>query len=155
MKSGESSIKLLIPNDEAVLKVFREVRWSNGVYCPICESKNTIKRGFVRKTPLRRYGCKECGKDFTDLTGTIFSNKQIKLGECFYIITQLDKKSIKRLSEELGHKWETINRLAKDFKESLNQNTTDPLLQGEIEIDEMYIHAGDKGIKKTNHEHED
>jgi transposase-like protein len=102
----------------------------------------------VRKTPLRRYLCRECEKHFTDLTGTIFSNKQLPLGESLYIITQLDKKSIKRLSEELGHKWETINRLAKDFKESLNQNTLDPLLKGKIEMDEMYIHAGDKGIKK-------
>ena len=50
---------------------------------------------------------------------------------------------------ELGHKWETINRLAKAFKESLNQNIQDHLLEGEIEMDEMYIHAGSKGIKKS------
>lgn len=84
----------------------------------------------MRKTPLRRCGCKNCGKNFTYLTGAIFSNKQIKLGECFYIVTQLDKKSIKRLAMKLGHKWETINRLAKAFKESLNKNTPDPLLKG-------------------------
>jgi hypothetical protein len=56
----------------------------------------------------------------------------------------LDKKSIKRLYGELGRKWETVNQLAKDFKKALENNTKDPLLRGEIEIDEMYIHAGSK-----------
>ena len=151
MKEDVSVVELLIPDDEKVLNILKSFRWADGVYCPKCGSKNVVKYGFVRRTSLRRYLCRECEKHFTDLTGTIFSDKRIPIGECFYIITQLDKKSIKRLSEELGHKWETINRLAKDFKESLNQKTHNTLLQGEIEMDEMYIHAGSKGIKKKNH----
>ena len=61
---------------------------------------------------------------------------------------QLDKKSIKRLSTELGCKWETVNQLAKDFKENLENNTSDPILKREIKIDEMYIHTSSKRIKK-------
>ena len=155
MKDDEFNFGLLVPDDEKVLKLFKSIRWSNGVYCPICSSKNVIKHGFVGKIELQRYTCKECEKHFNDLTGTIFADKRIQLGESFYIITQLDKKSIKRLSEELGRKWETVNNLAKDFKKCLENNTKDPLLQGKIEIDEMYIYAGDKGIKKTNHEKEE
>lgn len=155
MKDENCSVKLLIPDDDKVINLIKSIRWSVGLYCPKCGSKNVIKHGFVGKTTLQRYTCKECEKHFNDLTGTIFQNKRIPMGECFYIINQLDKKSIKRLSEELGRKWETVNQLAKDFKKALENNTKDPLLRGEIEIDEMYIHAGSKGIKKTNQEHED
>jgi transposase-like protein len=127
MKADEcGGLKLLVPDDEKVLNIFKGIRWADGVYCPKCCSKNVVKYGFVHKTPQRRYLCRECKKLFTDLTGTIFSNKQIPLGESFYIITQLDKKTIKRLAKELGDKWETINRLAKDFKKCLNSNTSDP-----------------------------
>lgn len=64
MKSDDFSVKIFIPSDEEVLKLFRSIRWSNMVYCPICETKNVIRRGYVRKTLLRRYLCKECGKNF-------------------------------------------------------------------------------------------
>ena len=36
----------------------------------------------------------------------------------------------------------------------LKQQYQRPLLSGEIEIDEMYIHTGNNGIKKTNHDAE-
>jgi len=56
----------------------------------------------------------------------------------FYIILNLDKKSIKRLSEELGHKWEGVYRISNELKECLAEKSRDPVLSGEIEIDEMY-----------------
>ncbi|MBM4241606.1 MAG: hypothetical protein FJ150_08110 [Euryarchaeota archaeon] len=68
----------------------------------------------------------------------------------FYIILNLDKKSIKRLSEELGHKWESVYRIAHEFRECLVNQSKDPVLSGEIEIDKMYQSAGDKSFKKTS-----
>lgn len=72
------------------------------------------------------------------------------MGEMFYILNNLDKKSIKRLSEELNHKWETINLLAKEFKENLTEKSMDLVLSNEVEIDEMYQSAGTKRVKKKN-----
>ena len=92
MKSEEFSMNVFIPDEERVLNIFRSIRWVNGLYCPKRGSKNVVKYGFVRKTPLRRYICRKCEKHFTDLTGTIFSNKRIPLGECPYILSNLDKK---------------------------------------------------------------
>ena len=69
----------------------------------------------------------------------------------FYIILNQDKKSVNWLSKELGHRWESIDRLSK-FKEYLDKNTKDPVLSGKIEIDEMYQSSGDKGLKKTIHD---
>ncbi len=97
-----------------------------------------------------RYSCKKCGLNFSDLTGTVFANKKLPMGEMFYILMNLDKKSVKRLSEELGHKWDSVYRLAHEFRESLLDKSTDPVLSGDIEIDEMYQSAGNKGLKKTS-----
>ncbi|MDP3065117.1 MAG: transposase [Methanobacteriaceae archaeon] len=154
MKGEDLGVKLFVPDDEKALEIFRCIKWSEGVHCPDCHSDKVYKRGFVRKTPVRRYSCNECGKNFTDLTGTIFYNKKLPMGEMLYIMANLDKKSVNRLSKELGHKWESVYRLSKDFKECLAKKSPDPILSGDIEIDEMYYSAGEKGLKKTNPDEE-
>jgi transposase-like protein len=133
MNGKDLGVKLLLPDEENVLDIFRCIRWSGGVYCPGCKSYKVYKRGFIRKTPVRRYSCNNCGKNFTDLTGTIFSNRKLLMGEVLYIIFNLNKKSVNRLSKELDHKWESIYRLSKDFKECIAKNSPDPILSGDIE----------------------
>ncbi|MDI6644202.1 MAG: transposase [Methanobacteriaceae archaeon] len=126
--------ELCVPEDERALDVFRCIRWSDGVYCPECKSFEVYKRGYLNKTRIKRYSCKICKKNFTDLTGTIFANKKLPLGEMFYIIMNLDKKSIKHLAEELGHKWDSVYRIAHQFRECVVSKSDDPVLSGEIEL---------------------
>lgn len=146
--TGGSLLELFIPDEKKCLEFFRCTRWADGVYCPECKSFDVYKRGFTMNKKLRRYSCNNCGKNFTDFTGTIFSNMHLPLSEMFYIIVNQDKKSTKRLAEELGHKWESVYRISKKFKEFLADKTGDPVLSGEIEFDEMYQSAGSKGLKK-------
>jgi transposase-like protein len=148
MKETDLIDGLFIPDEKQIMKIFRQIRWADGVYCPQCKSFKVQKRGKEGKT--RRYSCNTCGLNFSDLTGTIFAYKRLPLGEIFYILAHLDKKSVKRLAEELGHSRSTVHLLAKKFRENLAVSAPDPILTGEIEIDEMYIRAGDKGLKKTN-----
>ena len=143
---------LCIPDEERSLEVFRRIRWGDGVHCPTCKSSNIYNRGVKGRT--RRYSCNGCGFNFTDFTGTIFAHKKLSLGEMFYILANLDNKSVKRLSEELGRTRQSVYRLAKEFRQDLASSAPDPILQGKIEIDEMYIHAGDKGDKKNFRNHE-
>ena len=153
MKEMDLVRDLCIPDEERAMEVFRSIRWSDGVHCPKCNSLSIQKRGVQGKA--KRYSCNNCGSNFSDLTGTIFANKNLPMGEMFYILINLDNKSIKRLSEELGHKWESINLLAKEFRENLAEKSNDPVLSNEVEIDEMYQSAGEKGVKKKSQEHED
>jgi len=148
MKADSLVLELFIPDEDKAMKIFKQIRWSSGVYCPECKSFEIYNRGFQGKS--QRYSCKKCGLNFSDLTGTIFANKKIPMGEMLYIIMSLDKKSVKRLSEELGHKWDSVYRIAQEFRESLLDKSKDPVLSGEIEIDEMYQSAGNKGLKKTS-----
>jgi len=146
---GEENViqRLLIPDEKGSIEVFRRIRWADGVYCPKCKSLNIYNRGVKGRT--RRYSCNGCGFNFTDFTGTIFAHKKLSLGEMFYILANLDNKSVKRLSEELGRTRQSVHRLAKEFRQDLASSAPDPTLHGKIEIDEMYIHAGDKGNKKN------
>lgn len=153
MKEDDLTMGLFIPDEKRCIELFRHARWSSGVYCPKCKSFSVQKRGIEGKT--RRYSCNNCGNNFSDFTGTIFAHKRLPLGEMFYIFANLDKKSVKRLSEELGRARSTVHLLVREFRETLASKVSDPVLFGEIEIDEMYIHAGSKGVKKTIHEKED
>lgn len=52
----------------------RELRWTDGVICPSCGSKDIIKDGVDEVDSARqRYKCKACKKRFDDLTDTIFA----------------------------------------------------------------------------------
>lgn len=116
MKSNSLVLDLFIPDEDKAMVIFKNIRWGNGVYCPDCKSFEIYNRGVQGKS--HRYSCKNCGLNFSDLTGTVFANKKLPMGEMFYIIMSLDKKSVKRLSEELGHKWDSVYRLAHEFRES-------------------------------------
>jgi len=60
-------------DDTKCFRVVRELRWPDGVSCPHCQTNKITKRGFHSTQPARqRYTCQTCGKQFDDLTGTIF-----------------------------------------------------------------------------------
>lgn len=67
------NIKTLI-DDAQCYDTIRKLRWPEARQCPFCDSKRAIKRGFDENEPAKqRYECKDCGKRFDDLTGTIFA----------------------------------------------------------------------------------
>ncbi len=51
----------------------RDLRWPNGVRCPACGSERVNKRGLHdHQAHRQRYECQACGRQFDDLSGTIF-----------------------------------------------------------------------------------
>jgi len=51
----------------------RQLRWRDGVKCPPCDSGEVNKRGHDERPPARqRYECKGGGRQFDDLSETIF-----------------------------------------------------------------------------------
>jgi len=47
---GDLVFDLYIHNDERAMEIFRRIRWSNGLYCPKCNSLSIQKHGFQGKT---------------------------------------------------------------------------------------------------------
>ncbi len=60
-------------DDTRCFEIVRELRWPDGVRCIHCSSAEVNKRGHdERQTARQRYECQACGRQFDDLSGTIF-----------------------------------------------------------------------------------
>ena len=126
------------PNEQAAIEAIEARRWEDCVVCPYCESERT--------TPLSGtfyYQCnnKECRKQFTVRTGTIFERSHIPLHKWLYAmyLLQTDRKGISsmQLSKELGitqkSAWFLLIRLREAFDiEAVRMDS-------EVEVDETYI----------------
>lgn len=53
-------------------------------YCPKCKSFNINSRELQGKS--RRYTCKNCELNFSDLTDSLLANRKLPVGEMFYIL---------------------------------------------------------------------
>ncbi|MDR3063665.1 MAG: transposase [Methanobrevibacter sp.] len=137
----------MLPSEETCMDMFRSIRWSLGVYCPKCKSYEIHNRGSPFKT--RYYSCKKCGLNFSDYTGTIFHKTKVPMNVIFYILFNLPFKSVNMISKELPYSRKTITRIANLIRVNLEDNYKPSKLSGDIEFDEMYIAAGNKGVKKN------
>ena len=60
-------------DDKRCYAEVRKIRWPGAVNCPHCGATAITKRGkHNREKERQRYHCHGCGKDFDDLTDTIF-----------------------------------------------------------------------------------
>lgn len=128
-----------------VLKIFRSIRWTNRVYCPRCNSFHVHSKGVWGKST--RYQCPECGNNFSDFTDTPFEHIKIPFRKILYIFVHIRTKIINQLAKEVKFHINTVGRYHKRIHEYLLENHDSPSFNSEIEIDEVYIIAGEKGIK--------
>jgi transposase len=77
-------------DDAKCYEVVRELRWPDGIHCPGCGSDQVNKRGFHdHQAHRQRYSCQACGRQFDDLSGTIFAGHRQPLKTwigCLYLM---------------------------------------------------------------------
>ena len=77
-------------DDAKCYEVVRDLRWPEGISCPGCGSAAVNKRGFHdHQAHRQRYICQECGRQFDDLSGTIFEGHRQSLKTwilCLYLM---------------------------------------------------------------------
>ena len=74
-QSGPRMERPLLPliDDEKCFETVRRLRWPDGVRCANCGSEQVTKRGFDDTQRSRqRDSCGACGRQFDDLTNTVF-----------------------------------------------------------------------------------
>jgi transposase-like protein len=60
-------------DDAKCFEAIRELRWPNEVRCPDCRASAIHKRGFhTQQAHRQRYECQACGRQFDDLSETVF-----------------------------------------------------------------------------------
>src|SRR5579859_6651679 len=131
--------------DDKCLDYLEQMRWPNGVCCVHCGVLNVSKitRTTGKNKRVRIYQCleKECGKQFSATSGTIFNDTHLPLTKWFLAIALIceAKKGVsaKQLERNLGVNYRTAWHLAHRIREAMQEGAS--LLTGVVEVDETYV----------------
>jgi transposase-like protein len=137
-------------DDAKCFALVRQHRWPEGARCPGCDSYSVIRDGCDDTQPHRqRYRCKVCVARFDDLTGTVLAGHHQPLRVwvlCLYFMGL--NLSNRQIAGELGLAVSDVQAMTEQLRRGLAAKTPAVELQGEVEIDEVYVVAGHKGSQR-------
>src|ERR687895_1091806 len=134
-------------DDAKCFAFVRQRRWPEGVRCPGCGSDVVIRDGRDDAQPDRqRYRCKACAGRFDDLTGTALAGRHQPLRVwilCLYFMGL--NLANRQIAAELGLDASDAQAMTEALRGGLVAKVPPARLEGEVEIDEVYVVAGHKG----------
>src|SRR3954463_8118756 len=134
-------------DDAKCFAFVRQHRWPEGVRCPGCGSASVVRDGCDdRQVHRQRYRCKGCMGRFDDLTGTVLAGHHQPLRVwvlCLYFMGL--NLSTRQIAQELGLDRSDVQIMTEQLRSGLVAKTPSVMLEGEVEIDEVYVVAGHKG----------
>jgi transposase-like protein len=138
---------LALIEDAKCFALVRQHRWPEGVHCPACGSGTVVRDGFDETQAHRqRYRCKACTGRFDDLTGTVLAGHHQPLRVwvlCLYFMGL--NLSNRQIAQELGLDGSDVQAMTEQLRRGLVAKIAPVRLEGEVEIDEVYVVAGHKG----------
>jgi transposase-like protein len=144
-------------DDAKCYALVRQHRWPEGMRCPSCGSAAVARHGRDDTQPHRqRYRCTACGSRFDDLSGTILAGRHQALRVwvlCLYFMGL--NLSNRQIARELDLGVSDVQAMTEQLRHGLTAKAPAVVLQGEVEIDEVYVVAGHKGnpaaVAKRSH----
>jgi transposase-like protein len=134
-------------DDAKCFAFVRQHRWPEGVRCPGCSSGAVIRDGCDDTQPHRqRYRCKACVGRFDDLTGTVLAGHHQPLRVwvlCLYFMGL--NLSNRQIALELDLSPSDVQAMTEHLRRGLVAKVPAARLEGEVEVDEVYVVAGHKG----------
>src|SRR5215203_320402 len=134
-------------DDAKCFELVGQHRWPDGVRCPSCGSASAARHGRDDTQPHRqRYRCSACGARFDDLTGTVLAGHHQPLRVwvlCLYLMGL--NLSNRQIAQELGLAGPDVQLMTEQLRHGLAAKLPAVRLEGEVEIDEVYVVAGHKG----------
>lgn len=122
-------------------------RWPDGLRCPRCASGSVVRDGYDEtRRHRRRHRCKACGARFDDLSGTVLAGHRQPLRLwvlCLYFMGL--NLSNSQVARELGLNENDVQAMASHLRAGLTARAPETVLEGVVEIDEVYVVAGHKG----------
>ena len=134
-------------DDAKCFALVRQLRWPEGMRCLGCRRDAVIRDGCDDTQPHRqRYRCKACAGRFDDLTGTALAGHHQPLRVwvlCLYFMGL--NLSNRQIAAELGLNASDVQAMTEQLRRGLVAKAAAVRLEGEVEIDEVYVVAGHKG----------
>ena len=134
-------------DDAKCYELVRQHRWPDGVRCPRCGGAKVAPDGRDDTQPHRqRYRCTACSGRFDDLSGTILAGRHQALRAwvlCLYFMGL--NLSNRQIARELDLGVSDVQAMTQQLRQGLTAKAPAVVLQGEVEIDEVYVVAGHKG----------
>lgn len=114
-------------------KIFHDLRWRNGLYCPKCGSVDVYTKGDT-------HYCRDCHKQFTDTSGTIFHSSKLStdkiLTAIYFFVSNTRGISSYQLARHISitqaSAWKLLTKMRGSIKQDLK-------FSGEIILDELYL----------------
>jgi transposase-like protein len=134
-------------DDAKCYALVRQQRWPDGVRCPACGGARVIRHGRDDTQEERqRYRCNDCRARFDDLTGTVLASHHQPLRVwvlCLYLMGL--NLSNRQIAQELDLGETDVQAMTERLRYGLAAKLPPARLEGEVEIDEVYVVAGHKG----------
>ena len=134
-------------DDAKCYELVRQHRWPDGVRCPRCASASVTRHGRDDTQPYRqRNRCAGCSTRFDDLTGTVLAGHHQPLRVwvlCLYFMGL--NLSNRQIAKELDLSQADVQLMTEQLRTGLVARIPPVRLEGEVEIDEVYVVAGHKG----------
>jgi transposase-like protein len=134
-------------DDAKCYELVRRHRWPEGIRCPHCDSASVARHGHDDTQRHRqRYRCKQCQCRFDDLTGTVLAGHHQPLRVwvlCLYFMGL--NLSNRQIAQELDLNEDDVQAMTEHLRSGLVAKTPAVMLEGTVEIDEVYVIAGHKG----------
>jgi transposase-like protein len=134
-------------DDARCYALVRQHRWPKGVRCPRCDSAAVARDGRDDSQPHRqRYHCTACGSRFDDLTGAILAGHHQPLRVWVLCLCFMGLNlSNRQIAQELDLNQSDVQLMTEQLRTGLVAKSPPVRLEGEVEIDEVYVVAGHKG----------
>lgn len=126
-------------SDDEAYATFRAVRFAENGGEPVCPHCGSVTiYAFARR---RLFKCRDCGRQFTCTSGTIFASRKLPIRDYLLAIVIFvngaNGVSALRLGRDLGVAYKTAFVLAHKLREVMGHLRQPEKLTGVVEIDEI------------------
>lgn len=136
-----SIVKIAKMTEKQSETFFRKIRWVETNGKPICPSCGSFSHYNVSTRSI--WKCKDCKKQFSVTSGTLFSSHKLPLKTYLMAIAiftnEVKGMSALKLSRELDIQYKTAFVLLHKFREALIENRNEAPLNGVCEMDGAYV----------------
>src|SRR5215207_3323503 len=133
-------------DDAKCFALVRQHRWREGVRCPGCGRDAVTRNGCDDTQPCRQRYRKACAGRFDDLTGTVLAGRHrpLRVGVLCLSFMGLNRSN-RQIAAELGLNASDVQAMTEHLRRGLVARAPAARLEGEVEVDEVYVVAGHKG----------